>query len=81
MNTPRVRAPELADALLARGIASATTSELAEMLDIPADQVRRRLHAPARRGEWVTPAQGLWIPVPPEYRLWERPKASSWSIS
>ena len=75
VNTTRqVGAPELADSLLARGIASATTSELAEMLGVPADQVRRRLHAPARRGEWVTPAQGLWIPVPPEYRLWGAPE-------
>lgn len=70
----RVRAPELADWLLARGRGAATTDELAELLGVPADQVRRRLHAPARRGEWVSPAHGLWIPVPPEYRLWGAPE-------
>lgn len=75
VNTPeRVRAPHLADWLLARGVAGATTGELAELLSVPADQVRRRLHAPARRGQWVSPARGLWIPVPPEYRLWGAPE-------
>lgn len=43
-------------------------------MGVPADQVRRRLHAPVRRGEWVSPAQGLWIPVPPEYRAWGAPE-------
>ena len=28
-----------------------------------------------RRTEWVTPARGLWIPVPPEYRGWGGPPA------
>lgn len=76
MNTPiheRVRAPELAAWLLSRGRDSATTAELVSLLGVPADQVRRRLHAPARRGEWVSPARGLWIPVPPEYRTWGAP--------
>lgn len=44
------------------------------MLDIPPGQVRRRLHAPAGRGEWVSPARGLWIPVPAQYRLWGAPE-------
>lgn len=64
-----VRAPMLADWLLGRGEGSATTARLAELLGVPDDQVRRRLHAPARRGEWVSPAHGLWIPVSPEYRI------------
>jgi predicted transcriptional regulator of viral defense system len=70
----RVRAPELADWLLSRGRSSATTAELAALLAVPEDQVRRRLHSPARRGEWVSPAHGLWIPVSPEYRLWGAPE-------
>jgi predicted transcriptional regulator of viral defense system len=72
--TGRVRASELADWLLSRGRGAATTGELAELLGVPTDQVRRRLHAPARRGEWARPAHGLWIPVPPEYRLWGAPE-------
>jgi len=50
-----------------------TVPELADLLDVPDDQVRRRLHAPASRGEWVQPARGLWVPVPPEHRTWGAP--------
>lgn len=67
------RAPELASWALAHGRASLTSSEIAQLLDVPEDQVRRRLHAPARRNEWVTPTRGLWVPVPPEYRTWGAP--------
>ncbi|MFZ2964371.1 MAG: type IV toxin-antitoxin system AbiEi family antitoxin [Rhodoglobus sp.] len=68
-----LRAPELADWALAHGRASLTGAETAQLLDVPEDQVRRRLHAPARRNEWVSPTRGLWIPVPPEYRAWGAP--------
>jgi predicted transcriptional regulator of viral defense system len=32
--------------------------------------------APKRRGEWITPARGLWVPVPPEFRGWGGPPAT-----
>jgi predicted transcriptional regulator of viral defense system len=73
MGTGVVRAPELADWLLSRGIGSVSTGEVAGYLGVPPDQVRRRLHVPAGRGQWVSPAHGLWIPVPPEYRAWGAP--------
>lgn len=69
----RVSAPHAADWALGRGIAALTTDDLAGLLGVPADQVRRRLHAPAGRNEWVQPARGLWVPVPPEYRAWGAP--------
>ena len=69
----RVRAPELADWVLAHGRGSLTTAQIAELLGVAEDQVRQRLHAPARRGEWVQPTRGLWVPVPPEYRTWGAP--------
>jgi predicted transcriptional regulator of viral defense system len=59
--------------MLARGRSSATTTELADLLRVPADVVRVRLHPYVQRGEWVSPARGLWIPVPLEYRLWGAP--------
>lgn len=68
-----VRAPEAADWALAHGLASMTGTELAHILGIPEGQVRQRLHAPARRGEWVMPVRGLWVPVPPEFRTWGGP--------
>lgn len=68
-----VRAPHAADWALAHGRSALTTREVAELLDVPDGQVRQRLHAPARRGEWATPARGLWLPVPPEFRMWGAP--------
>lgn len=73
VTTDAVRAPQAADWALAHGRGSLAVGELAELLDVPIDQVRRRLHEPARRGEWVHPAPGLWLPVPPEYRAWGAP--------
>ena len=70
----RVRAGEAADWLLARGRGAATLDELAGLLGVPENQVRRRLAAPVRRGEWVSPVKGLWVPVPPEYRTWGAPE-------
>lgn len=69
-----VKAADSADWLLSRGIASATTSDLAQMLGVDEDQVRRRLHSRVSRGEWVMPVRGLWIPIPPEYRTWGAPE-------
>lgn len=68
-----MRAPSLADWALSRGLSAFTTDELADALAVPADQVRRRLHAPTRRHEWVSPARGLWMPVSPEHRTWGAP--------
>jgi predicted transcriptional regulator of viral defense system len=68
-----LRAPALADWALAHGRSALTSDEVAALLNIPMDQVRRRLHAPARRQEWVTPTRGLWVPVPAEYRTWGAP--------
>ncbi len=68
------KASDLADWALSRGVSSMTTEEIAQLLGVPQDQVRKRLHAPAKRGHWVTAAAGLWIAVPPEYRLWGAPE-------
>lgn len=74
MSTTQVSAAHLADWMLAHGRSSATTKEIAQILDIPPDQVRQRLHVPSRRNEWVSPARGLWVPVPAQYRLWGAPE-------
>ncbi len=69
----RVRAPEAADWALARGISAFSSAELADLLGVPEDQVRRRLHVHAQRAEWVMPVRGLWVPVRAEYRTWGAP--------
>ena len=70
-----VSARTLADWALSRGYGSLTTREAADLLKVPIEQVRVRLHAPLKRGEWVSPARGLWVPVPPQYRAWGAPPA------
>ena len=70
-----VRAPLAADWALSHGMGALTTAEVAELLGAPAAQVPQRLASAIRRTEWVTPARGLWIPVPPEYRGWDGPPA------
>jgi predicted transcriptional regulator of viral defense system len=51
-------------------MASMTTAQVAELLGVPVSQVPQRLAAPKRRGEWIAPARGMWVPVPPEFRAW-----------
>ncbi|MBE7520655.1 MAG: hypothetical protein HS107_15575 [Thermoflexaceae bacterium] len=63
-------ASELADWLLARGRVAVTSAEVADLLQIPADQVRVRLNQQVRKQRLFSPARGLWIPIPPEYRTW-----------
>lgn len=38
------------------------------------DLVRVRLSPYVHRGQWVSPARRLWIPVSAEYRLWGAPE-------
>jgi predicted transcriptional regulator of viral defense system len=63
-------ASRLGDWLLAHGRTCVTTVEAAELLGVPVEQVRVRLNGPAHEGLVFTPARGLWVPVPPEFRTW-----------
>jgi len=69
------KAVSLADWLLANGISAVSTGDIAEFLNIPKNQVPQRMLALRRRREIVSPAKGLWLPVPPEYRTWGAPPA------
>jgi predicted transcriptional regulator of viral defense system len=75
------RTAQAADWALSRGIASMTTAQVAHMLNAPVSQVSQRLSAAKRRGEWITPARGLWAPVPPEFREWGGPPATEFIAS
>ena len=70
-----VKATDLVSWLLSHGIGAATTEELSHLLGIPRNHVRQRLAPLMKRGEMVSPARGLWIPVPYEYRTWGAPEA------
>jgi predicted transcriptional regulator of viral defense system len=74
-NAGRIKASDSANWLLARGISSITTGDLATLLAIPKNHVPQRMTALKRRREIVSPAQGLWMPVPPEYMIWGAPPA------
>lgn len=68
MATPkRLNVP---DWLLSHGRTSASTSEIARILEIPEERVRARLRNSIKRNQMFSPARGLWVPIPPEYRNW-----------
>jgi predicted transcriptional regulator of viral defense system len=70
-----IKATDVVSWLLSRGICAVTTEELAVMLCIPEDHVRQRMAPIIKRNEIISPARGLWVPVPYEYRLWGAPEA------
>ena len=72
----RPRTAQAADWALSRGISSLTTNQVAELLDVPTAQVPQRMSAPKNRGEWISPARGLWVAVAPEFRGWGGPPAT-----
>lgn len=66
--TKNVKPSKLSDWLLERGIPAITTQEAARILAVNESQVRVNLASSRRRGELVSPARGLWVPVPLENR-------------
>ena len=73
-NHNSIRAHDLNAYLLSRGISSIQTKEIAQLLSIPENQVRQRMALLRRRGEFVSPARGFWVPVPPDKRNWGAPE-------
>jgi len=64
------RTLDLLDDLVGRGRAAITTAEAADALGIPQDQVRVRMHRYVQQGRVIAPARGLWVPVPPQHRVY-----------
>src|SRR5674476_588575 len=64
------RTLDLLDDLIAQGRAAITTAEAADALAIPQDQVRVRMHRYVQQGRVIAPARGLWVPVPPQDRVY-----------
>jgi len=63
-------ASDLADWLLARGRVVVTSAEVADLLQVPSPQVRVRLNHQVHKQRFFSPARGLWVPIPPEFRTW-----------
>ncbi|MCL2046446.1 MAG: type IV toxin-antitoxin system AbiEi family antitoxin [Oscillospiraceae bacterium] len=74
-NAGQIKASESVDWMLAHGVSSITTNDLAALLGIPKNHVPQRMAALKQRNQIVTPARGLWVPVPPEYMTWGAPPA------
>ncbi len=74
-HTPQgsVAAPELADWALSHGVTSFTTEEVSHLCGVPACQVPQRLASLRKRSRVISPARGIWVPVPAEYRTWGAP--------
>ncbi len=68
-----VAAPELPDWALSHGVTSFTTEEASYLCGVPVSQVPQRLAPLRRRSQIFSPARGLWVPVPAEYRTWGAP--------
>jgi predicted transcriptional regulator of viral defense system len=58
------------DDLLAHGRHAVTTEEASHILGVPRDQVRVRMNRYAHAARVFSPARGLWVLVPPEFRTW-----------
>lgn len=65
-----IRPPGLPDALIARGRYWATTAELAELTRQSGAVLHTSLARLARAGRLFSPARGLYVMVPAEYRSW-----------
>lgn len=65
----KVKPSQLADWLLERGIPAITTDEAAKLLGIDRSQVRINLATSRKKGALISPARGLWVPVPIENRV------------
>ncbi|MDR1794711.1 MAG: type IV toxin-antitoxin system AbiEi family antitoxin [Erysipelotrichaceae bacterium] len=73
--TKAIKPAQIPNLLLSQGVATATTEVIAKILGIPKNQVSQRMAPLKLRGEIITPAKGLWVPVPPEYLAWGAPAA------
>jgi len=70
-----VKATDVVSWLLSHGINAVTTEDLSGLIGVPMNQVRQRMAPLLQRGEMISPARGLWVPVPFEYRQWGAPEA------
>lgn len=66
----RVDMAGLPDALLAAGVHAFTTADAAAAAEIKQDSARPALARLIKNGLAFTPARGLYIPIPPEFRSW-----------
>jgi predicted transcriptional regulator of viral defense system len=74
MVTPRPR--ELPDWLISRGRHWVTTAEVAELLEVPQNEVPPIAARWRAKGQAFAPTRGAYVPIPPEFRSWGAVPAS-----
>lgn len=65
-----IRTAEVIDSLLAHGQIAVSTEAVSGLLGVPPEHVRVRMQPLVHNGRVFSPARGLWVAVPPEYRSW-----------
>jgi predicted transcriptional regulator of viral defense system len=65
-----LRASELPDELIAHGRHWITLPEVAQLLQVPSEQVPPIMARLRKRGRVFSPTRGAYVPIPAEYRLW-----------
>lgn len=73
---PSVPPRELPDWLLSRGRSWVTTGEVAEMLDVPTNEVPPIAARWRAKGHAFSPTRGAYVMIPPEFRSWGAVPAS-----
>lgn len=66
----RVEIGDLPDALLATGVHAFTTEDAVAVARIKPDSARPALARLIKKNLAFSPARGLYVPIPPEYRSW-----------
>ncbi|MCX6536905.1 MAG: type IV toxin-antitoxin system AbiEi family antitoxin [Actinobacteria bacterium] len=67
---------DLADWLLARGQHWVTTPEVADLFEMPTNQVWAAAARLVKKNQLFSPTRGAYVPIPPEFRFWGAVPAS-----
>jgi predicted transcriptional regulator of viral defense system len=69
----KVNVARVADYLLSHGREVISTTDLANLVLVPKNELSNRLRTLRINNILLSPAHGMWIVVPPEYRTWGAP--------
>lgn len=73
ISVKRLPVSELADWALSHGVSSFTKEDVSRVCGVPESHVAPLMATPRKSGKVFSPARGLWVPIPPEYRTWGAP--------
>lgn len=69
----KIPAADLPDWALSQGISSFTKEDVSQICKVPPNHVPQLMAPLRKRIKVFSPARGLWVPIPPEYRTWGAP--------